>query len=161
MSTDSGINLDEVRNFLDKKVRDRKARIKSRFEQAEKDFTKIVEYVISEFNPKRIYQWGSLLSPERFSEISDIDIAVYYEGSKEERFRFRKQILGRVNDKFDIQTIFILINPFFLLWCGHTHPQHMRLEFIDGLYHLNIIFLNEFLFERWRVDFYMSDVLPK
>lgn len=36
--------------------------------------------------------------------LSDVDIAVYYKGSKEERFRFRMQILGRVSDKFDIQT---------------------------------------------------------
>ena len=27
-------------------------------------------------NPRRIYQWGSLLNRDRFSEISDLDIAV-------------------------------------------------------------------------------------
>ena len=27
-------------------------------------------------NPRRIYQWGSLLDRSRFSEISDLDIAV-------------------------------------------------------------------------------------
>ena len=36
--------------------------------------------------------------------LSDIDIAVYYDGDKRERFEFRVKILGRVGSKFDIQT---------------------------------------------------------
>lgn len=36
--------------------------------------------------------------------LSDIDIAVYYHGNKKKRFDFRIKILGRVSDKFDIQT---------------------------------------------------------
>jgi hypothetical protein len=31
--------------------------------------------LIKAYHPVRIYQWGSLLRPERFQEISDIDIA--------------------------------------------------------------------------------------
>ena len=112
MSTDSGINLDEVRSFLDKKVWDRKARIKSRFEQAEKDFTKIVDYLISEFNPKRIYQWGSLLYPERFSEISDIDIAVEVDLLPEEFFR----MLIEVDDMTDL--------PVDLVEIDKIHPHY-------------------------------------
>ena len=52
---------------------------------------------------KFIILYGSFVEGNQ-TPLSDIDIAVYYEGSKEKRFRFRKQILGRVNDKFDIQT---------------------------------------------------------
>ncbi|MCL7476365.1 MAG: nucleotidyltransferase domain-containing protein [ANME-2 cluster archaeon] len=40
----------------------------------------------------------------KMSGLSDIDIAVYYVGDKEERFQFRMKILGRVSDIFDIQT---------------------------------------------------------
>lgn len=36
--------------------------------------------------------------------LSDIDIAVYYDGDKQERFDFRVKILGRVGSKYDIQT---------------------------------------------------------
>ncbi len=32
--------------------------------------------IVNKYNPKKIYQWGSLLSKDKFSEISDIDIAV-------------------------------------------------------------------------------------
>lgn len=37
--------------------------------------------IIKKYNPKRIYQWGSLLDQFFFSNISDIDIAV--EGIKD------------------------------------------------------------------------------
>ena len=32
--------------------------------------------IAAQVNPRRIYQWGSLLDRRRFSEISDLDIAV-------------------------------------------------------------------------------------
>ena len=41
---------------------------------------------------------------EEMTELSDIDLAVYYDGDKKERFDFRVKILGRVGDEFDIQT---------------------------------------------------------
>ncbi len=40
--------------------------------EAERAITLIVE----RYRPRRIVQWGSLLRPEHFSQISDIDIAV-------------------------------------------------------------------------------------
>ncbi len=39
----------------------------------------------------------------RFTKLSDIDIAVFYNGDKNERFEFRMKILGRVSSEFDIQ----------------------------------------------------------
>ncbi len=43
---------------------------------AQADFGRIKDMLIAAYHPHRIYQWGSLLHPERFQEISDIDIAV-------------------------------------------------------------------------------------
>ncbi len=54
----------------------RKALLDARREQAQRDFDRIVEYLVRDFRPLRIYQWGSLLRTERFSEISDIDVAI-------------------------------------------------------------------------------------
>lgn len=39
----------------------------------------------------------------KLTKLSDVDIAVFYIGDKSERFEFRKKILGRVSDEFDIQ----------------------------------------------------------
>jgi len=52
---------------------------------------------------KLIILYGSFAEGKQTS-LSDIDLAVYYNGTKEERFKFRMKILGNVNDKFDIQT---------------------------------------------------------
>jgi len=41
---------------------------------------------------------------EEMTELSDIDLAVYFDGDKKERFDFRVKVLGRVGDEFDIQT---------------------------------------------------------
>jgi len=39
----------------------------------------------------------------RYTNLSDIDLSVFYDGNKNERFRFRLKVLGRVKDDFDIQ----------------------------------------------------------
>lgn len=59
--TDFGIDLEQVRTFLRQKEDDRRQRIARRLD------------------PARVYQWGSLVHTERYSEISDIDFAL--EGS--------------------------------------------------------------------------------
>jgi hypothetical protein len=53
-------------------------------------------------NIKFIILYGSIVEGNQ-TPLSDIDLAVYYEGTKEERFKFRMEALGNVNDKFDIQ----------------------------------------------------------
>jgi len=51
---------------------------------------------------KFVILYGSTVEGKQ-TPLSDVDIAVYYEGTKEERFKFRMEVLGNVNDKFDIQ----------------------------------------------------------
>jgi hypothetical protein len=70
------IDLDAVRGFLRNKELARSRLLDERFAQASSDFSRLVEMILEKFNPDRIYQWGSLLDRGRFSEISDIDIAV-------------------------------------------------------------------------------------
>ncbi len=72
----SPINLEEVRSFLRRKEEKRQAVLEQRFRQAWRDFDAIVEHLIARHAPKRLWQWGSLLDRKRFSEISDIDIAI-------------------------------------------------------------------------------------
>ena len=50
-----------------------------------------------------IILYGSSVK-RKLTDMSDIDLAVFYQGTKKERFNFRKKILGRVNNRFDIQT---------------------------------------------------------
>ncbi len=76
MQNEFGIDLDRARAFQREKERRRRARIDVRFEQATRDASAIVAAIAEQVNPRRIYQWGSLLDRSRFSEISDIDVAV-------------------------------------------------------------------------------------
>ena len=39
----------------------------------------------------------------KLTKLSDIDLAVFFNGDKSEKFEFRKKILGRVSNEFDIQ----------------------------------------------------------
>lgn len=52
---------------------------------------------------KFIVLYGSAAKGE-LTSLSDVDLAVFYDGDKKERFDFRVKVLGRVGDKFDIQT---------------------------------------------------------
>ncbi len=44
--------------------------------RAQADLQRIIPMLIERYKPRRIYQWGSLLTPARFREWSDIDIAL-------------------------------------------------------------------------------------
>lgn len=70
------IDLNKVREFLRAKDERRCRAVDERFFQAGQDFEAIVAKIITDVNPLRIYQWGSLLDRNKFTEISDIDLAV-------------------------------------------------------------------------------------
>lgn len=76
MDDEFGIDLDQVRAYLRSREGRRRAAVDERFERARRDAGAIIEQIAAQLNPRRIYQWGSLLDRTRFSEISDIDIAV-------------------------------------------------------------------------------------
>ena len=76
MDEDFGVNLDQVRAFLAERERRRRERIDERYAQASREAGAIVSEIAAQVNPRRIYQWGSLLDRKRFSEISDLDLAV-------------------------------------------------------------------------------------
>lgn len=50
--------------------------LRRRLRSAQRDAARIIAAIAAEYRPQRIYQWGSLVHTERFTEISDIDIAV-------------------------------------------------------------------------------------
>jgi len=86
MSNDFDIDMDKARSFLAEKDAKRDAELDSSFQEATSDFDCIVGHIIKKYNPKRIWQWGSLLDRKLFSEISDIDIAL--EGISEPQIFF-------------------------------------------------------------------------
>ena len=73
--------------FLRRREADRQRGLDARFQTAWSEFHRIVEMIVDEFAPRRIWQWGSLLHRPRFSERSDIDIALEGLGSAERLFQ--------------------------------------------------------------------------
>ena len=73
--------------FLRRREADRQRELDERFRTAWEEFHRIVEMIAAEFAPRRIWQWGSLLHRDRFSERSDIDIALEGLGAAERLFR--------------------------------------------------------------------------
>lgn len=70
------IDMKKAGEFLAEKRRQRVAHLDERYQLATQHFQRITEHIINNYNPQRIWQWGSLLNRKHFSEISDIDIAL-------------------------------------------------------------------------------------
>ncbi len=88
----------ETLDFLKQREQARQDTLDLRFREAWRDFERIVKYIISEHRPKRIWQWGSLLDRRKFTEISDLDIAVEGLESAQEVF----EIAARAEDLTDL-----------------------------------------------------------
>ena len=73
--------------FLRRREAERQRELDERFQAAWGEFHRIVEMIAAEFAPRRIWQWGSLLHRDRFSERSDIDIALEGLGAAERLFQ--------------------------------------------------------------------------
>ena len=54
----------------------RRQALRARLQSAQRDAARIIAMIAAECRPRRIHQWGSLIHTERFTDISDIDIAV-------------------------------------------------------------------------------------
>ena len=69
-------NYDRAAANLKARFERRRAHRRELFDKATADCAAIIDMIITQFSPRRIYQWGSLLRAEKFDENSDIDIAV-------------------------------------------------------------------------------------
>ena len=65
-----------ARQYLDSREERRRTQCRQLHVQAVHDFQAILDMIIRQFHPDRVYQWGSVLRPECFRDYSDIDIAV-------------------------------------------------------------------------------------
>ena len=83
---DHHVAYQDTIDFLERRERARQRGLDERFAVAEGDFNQILQLIVSEFKPLRVWQWGSLLDRASFTEVSDIDVAVEGMGSAEAFF---------------------------------------------------------------------------
>lgn len=69
-------DIEEARENLKKRREKASQEREQLFLKAGADCAAIIAMIRRQFNPKRIYQWGSLLHKEMFADYSDIDIAL-------------------------------------------------------------------------------------
>ena len=77
-------DIEEARENLKKRRAKAAAEREKLFVRATADCEAIIGLITDRFNPKRVYQWGSLLHKELFTDYSDIDIALEGMGSIED-----------------------------------------------------------------------------
>ena len=70
------VDIVKARKNLDLRYERERSHSLKRFNQAVSDAEAIIQCIKTEYVPQKIYQWGSLLHPERFNNYSDIDIAI-------------------------------------------------------------------------------------
>ncbi len=70
------VDINKSKEFLQNKQRKRKESLDLIYKKYTTDFQKIVEMIIEKYKPEKIYQWGSLIDKTKFSEFSDIDVAL-------------------------------------------------------------------------------------
>lgn len=71
-----GFDIQAARENWRKRVDERNRQRRELWERAKTEADCAVALIIERYEPRRVIQWGSVLRPERFTEISDIDIAV-------------------------------------------------------------------------------------
>ena len=68
--------VQETEAFLQRRAKEQEKKRLRLWEQAREDAEQILQYWIETYQLTRVWQWGSLLKREEFSEISDLDFAV-------------------------------------------------------------------------------------
>ena len=92
------------KNYRDRQER-RRGELEKRLDLARKDFDRIVRHIAQTYQPKRIWQWGSLIDGHHFSERSDIAI----EGISDPKTFFA--ILGDAMDMSSLPVDVVQIEP--------------------------------------------------
>ena len=73
---ESSIDIPTAARRLNRRRAAGRTLLRERLLRAQKDARRIIGHIAVTYRPLRIRQWGSLVHTERFSEISDIDIAL-------------------------------------------------------------------------------------
>ncbi len=82
-----------AKRYAERRLRRREA-AQERLSRAQSAAAQLVGYITTMWQPRAVYLWGSLVHTERFSEMSDIDIAI-------EGFPAGEPELARIRDVAD------------------------------------------------------------
>ena len=76
MKASEKTHIQRARRRLEERAQERAEELEAKRLEAARDSQAIARMIAREYEPRRIYQWGSVLRPGGFREYSDVDIAV-------------------------------------------------------------------------------------
>lgn len=126
-----------MRGFIRRKRRERSEKLSKNLAQARADFAAIVEMIITDYKPERVYQWGSPVDGKAFQEISDIDIAVA--GIEDPK------MFLRLYEKAKARTAESVLIPVQILESGYTAVETLFMRIPQA-------FKNNLSADRWHED---------
>lgn len=88
--------------------------------------------------------------------LSDIDMAVYYDGNKDERFTFRMKLLGRINDNFDVHIFQDL--PLYIRKEIISHGKMIYHKGFNRIFDVIVRTIREYEDFKPRLDIYYSNM---
>jgi len=104
--------------------------------EVEKKLNKLVKELEPEKNEKIkfVFVFGSSLTP-KYNKLSDIDIAIYYDGNKKERFDFLIEVGGKL--------------PEYEIHIFQDLPSYVKKEVLKGklIYNKNLTFVYDVAYQ--------------
>jgi predicted nucleotidyltransferase len=97
-----GFDIEAARKTYQQKIASWNEARHRRWLEATKEAARIIDYIAVNYRPRRIIQWGSLLRPDRFTENSDIDIAVEGISSPGTWSRMEREVEGITTMPLDL-----------------------------------------------------------
>ena len=117
---DRTFDIEAARRNWRRREEARQQRLHELWLKAKDESDEAIRLLIEKYHPTRIIQWGSILRPERFSEISDIDIAVEGIDDMETWSKMER----------DLETA--LSFPLDLVRFDRLHPEHQKQILMRG-----------------------------
>ncbi|MBI3987955.1 MAG: hypothetical protein HY343_13610 [Lentisphaerae bacterium] len=99
------IAVRQAKRWLEQRDAERHVRLEKRWTEARDDAERLIRHIVENYRPRRVWQWGSVLRKERFSDISDIDIAVEGLPSVEDYFRLLGECQAMTTYAIDVVEI--------------------------------------------------------
>jgi predicted nucleotidyltransferase len=96
------VDIVACRERLDRKRASDRAACAERWERANADARRLIDFIASRYKPERILQWGSVLHPEKFGLRSDIDLAIEGEFDPETWYRLLGEVMNMTSFPLDI-----------------------------------------------------------
>ena len=109
--TSHGIDLDRAAARIREQDRERERARGRRYEQAQRDLERALEIVRTYPQVRRVRVWGSLLRPDRFTELSDVDICIEGVSSPEVWSSIERDLLDAVSLPLDLVRWETLMQP--------------------------------------------------